>query len=281
MLAAMPAVTVSDCKTTRVLPGTPIANPTTSADPTVSRTFDTTKKVADFYQTVFNRNSIDDAGMTMASSVHYDLRYNNALWNGFQMIYGDGDGQIFLDFTLGNDVVAHELTHGVTQHSLQLVYADEAGGLNESISDVFGSMFRQWTANQTVDKADWLIGADIMGPQATAKGFNCLRDMSAPAAKHCLAPQITAYKDYKKGMDPHLSSGVANLAFCSAAKAIGGKSWEKIGKVWYKAVTGFTPAPNMTMTDFAMRTRQSATALFPADKVLAKAIGDGWKRVGL
>src|SRR5437763_1654500 len=83
---------------------------------------------------------------------------------------GDGDNSIFVDFTQGNDVIGHELTHGVTQHSLQLDYSDDAGGLNESMSDCFGSMFRQWQANQDAGNADWLIGSDIMGPTARDRG---------------------------------------------------------------------------------------------------------------
>jgi hypothetical protein len=78
-------------------------------------------------------------GMTLISSIHYGVSYNNAFWNGMQMTYGDGDGSIFVDFSRGNDVIGHELTHGVTQHSLQLNYSNEAGGLNESMSDCFGA----------------------------------------------------------------------------------------------------------------------------------------------
>src|SRR5678816_1031186 len=109
--------------------------------------------------------------MTMISSIHYGVRYNNAFWNGSQMTYGDGDGSIFLDFSNANDVIGHELTHGVTQYSLQLNYTNDAGGLNESLSDCFGSMFRQWEENQTVKQADWLIGKDIMGPSAIESGY--------------------------------------------------------------------------------------------------------------
>ena len=101
-------------------------------------------------QIVFGRNSIDGAGITMASSVHFGTNFNNAFWNGSRMTYGERDGNIFIDFTNSTDVIAHELTHGVTQYSLQLSYTGEAGGLNESLSDVFGSMFRQWSANQDV-----------------------------------------------------------------------------------------------------------------------------------
>src|SRR6516162_3909174 len=212
-----PAITVYNCAHGNTLPGTPVANPGSSSDATAKRAFVETSAVADFYHKLFGRNSVDNAGKTLLSSVHYSVNYNNAFWNGSQMTYGDGDGNIFVDFTKANDVIAHELTHGVTQHSLGLSYTNQAGGLNESISDVFGSMFRQWQANQDVRKADWLIGKDIMGPGAIARGFTCLRDMSNPAAKHCLAPQPTKFSQYKDGMDPHESSGIPNLAFYKAA----------------------------------------------------------------
>jgi Zn-dependent metalloprotease len=252
-LAASPLVTVYDCRHTQTLPGTPVANPGGAADPTAKRTFDETTNVAKFYQNVFGRNSIDNHGMTMMSSIHYGNGYNNAMWNGHQMMYGDGDGSLFIDFTNADDVIGHELTHGVTQYSLQLNYADDAGGLNESISDCFGSMFRQWEKSQEVTQADWLIGHEIMGPTATARGYTCLRDMANPAASHCLAPQPTQYSQITPGMDPHYSSGPPNLAFCTACNTLGGKSWERIGQVWYRSLTGFGPTPNMTMKAFADR----------------------------
>ncbi len=280
-LAAAPLITVYDCKTTQTLPGMPVPNPGASSDPTAKRTFKETTGVADFYQKVFGRNSVDNAGMTLMSSVHYGVRYNNAFWNGSQMIYGDGDASIFVDFTMGNDVIGHELTHGVTQHTLQLAYANEAGGLNESMSDCFGSMFRQWEASQDAAHADWLIGADIMGPAAKARGFTCLRDMASPASRHCLAPQPTRYAQVTPGMDPHESSGPPNLAFTTACKTIGGKSWETIGQIWYKSMTGFGPSPNMRMRTFANRTRQVAAQLFGTTPAVAAAVNKGWQQIGL
>ena len=280
-VAASPAVTVYDCKHRHTLPGVPVHNPAGSTDATAARTFSETSGVAKFYKQVFNRNSIDNAGMTMMSSIHYGVRFNNAMWNGSQMLYGDGDGSIFVDFTKGNDVIGHELTHGVTQYSLQLVYADDAGGLNESLSDCFGSMFRQWEAHQDAGKADWLIGSDIVGPAAKTKGYSCLRDMGDPGASHCLAPQPTKYSQVTPGMDPHYSSGPPNLAFCTACKKLGGMSWERIGQVWYRAVTGFGPSPNMKMTEFANRTRQLATQLYGNEPAVLAAVDSGWKLVGL
>ncbi len=276
-----PAITVADCRHSSTLPGKAVAHPGTSKDATARRAFAETTLVAQFYRDVFGRNSVDNAGLTLLSSIHYGQKYNNAFWNGNQMTYGDGDGAIFLDFTLASDVIGHELTHGVTQYSAGLDYTDEPGGLNESISDVFGSMFRQWQAKQTTDQADWLIGREIMGPQATAKGYICLRDMAAPDAAHCLSPQPTNYSQYHPGMDPHDSSGIANLAFANAAKAIGGHSWEKAGAIWYKALTGYPPSPALTMAAFAGRTRDLATSLFAGDASVHAAIDTAWTGVGL
>jgi Zn-dependent metalloprotease len=280
-LAPSPAVTAYDCRHSRVLPGLPVSNPGASSDATVKRAFNEAAKVAEFYKEVFDRNSIDNQGMTIMSSVHYGSNYNNALWNGTQMVYGDGDGKLFLDFTKGNDVIGHELTHGVTQHTLGLNYEDEAGGLNESMSDCFGSMFRQWEADQDVNAADWLIGHDLMGPDAKARGYTCLRDMADPGAQHCLAPQPTQYSQITPGMDPHYTSGPPNLAFCTACKAYGGKSWEKVGQVWYDALTTFGPAPDLGMTEFANRTRQVAVTKYRGDSAVADAVDQGWKKVGL
>lgn len=279
--APPPSVQMFDCKHHNTLPGASITNPGSSTDQTCKRAFTETTAVAKFYQSVFGRNSIDNAGMSLISSIHYSINFNNAFWNGSQMTYGDGDGSIFVDFTKGNDVIGHELTHGVTQYSLGLLYKDQSGGLNESISDVFGSMFRQWQANQTVNQADWLIGKDIMGPKATAKGYTCLRDMANPAAAHCLAPQPTHFSKYKNGMDPHESSGIPNFAFYKAALAVGGNSWTTVGKIWYQAVTGSGHAPNMTMKQFADKTRALAGSLFSSKPAVKAAVDQAWVAVGL
>jgi Zn-dependent metalloprotease len=139
----------------------------------------------------------------------------------------------------------------------------------------------QLEANQDVNSADWLIGSDIMGPAAKARGFTSLRNMANPADAHCLAPQPTQYSQLHPGMDPHYTSGPPNLAFCVASKAAGGNSWEKIGQVWYAALTGSGRQSNMMMADFANRTRQVASQKYPADASVAAAVDQGWKQVGL
>jgi Zn-dependent metalloprotease len=273
----LPACQVYDCHHGTTLPGAQVPNPGTSADGATKRSYTETEAVAKFYWEVFKRDSVDNQHMTLVSSVHFSTNFNNAFWNGSQMVYGDGDGQVFVDFTLGNDVIGHELTHGVTQHSAGWAYANEPGGLNESMSDVVGSMFRQWQAGQNVNNADWLIGSDIMGPVAKSKGFTCLRDMANPAASHALAPQPTNFSQYHAGMDPHYSSGIPNFAFYKAAKAVGGHSWDKVGQIWYKALTSGPPNPNTTMVQFANLTR----SLSSGDVPLHNAIHAAWVAVGL
>ncbi|WP_078322711.1 M4 family metallopeptidase [Mycobacteroides chelonae] len=279
-LAKVPETPVFDCRQTTSLPGVAVADPATSKDATVQRAFTETADVVRFYRECFGRNSVDNAGMTLISSVHYGVKYANAFWNGSQMAYGDGDGQLFLDFTKANDVIGHELTHGVTQFTAGLNYENEAGALNESISDVFGSMFRQWQAGQSADKADWLIGKDILGPRALAKGYTCLRDLADPAAEHCLSPQPAHYRDYVPGSDPHDGSGIPNHAFYLAATKHGAKSWEAVGTVWYEALTSPKARKNMTFKAFAKLTRQIAAARPGADSP-ASAVDEAWTEVGL
>lgn len=280
-LTSTPSVTVYDCKHTQALPGTPIGNPPQSKDGTVKRAFTETSSVVKFYKTIFGRNSVDNAGMTLMSSVHYGEAYNNAMWTGSEMLYGDGDGKLFVDFTGGNDVIGHELTHGVTQNSLQLSYTGDAGGLNESMSDCFGSMFRQWEAGQDVEAADWLIGSDIMGPVAKQKGYTCLRNMANPADKGALAAQPTLYSQITPGMDPHYASGPPNLAFATACLTLGGNSWERIGQVWYAVLTTSGVKPQMTMPQIAARARQVAQQMYPKQPAVGAAVDAGWKKIGI
>ena len=280
-LATVPAVTVYDCKNTRSLPGSPVTRPGGSTDITAKRAFDITRDVVDYYRECFGRNSIDDAGMTLMSSIHYGVRYDNAFWNGAQMTYGDGDGRVFTDFTNSDDVIGHELTHGVTQFTAGLDYSDEPGALNESISDAFGAMFHQWRHKQDVPDADWLIGPGVLGPAAIAKGYSCLRSMADPGSRQCLSPQPSHYADYIAGGDPHENSGIPNHAFYLSATNVGGRSWEKTGKVWYAALTSPKANRSMDFGEFAALTRSAARSLFPRDRDVYRGIDDAWTRVGI
>jgi Zn-dependent metalloprotease len=279
---------VFDAKNTSDLPGDLVRKEGDApiSDPVANEVYDNLEIVYRFFKDVFGRESLDDHGKTLTASIHYGENYNNAFWNGQQMVFGDGDGVIFQRFSAALDVIGHELTVGVIQFTARLPFQDQSGALNQSMSDVFGSMVKQWALAQTVDEADWLIGAAIMAP-----GFKgrALRDMANPG---------TAYDDPKLGKDPqpghmkdyvqtavdqggiHTNSGIPNRAFVLAAKAIGGRSWEKAGKIWYVTLTERLTA-NADFAKCAAETVSVAGDLFPEDPSIAAKVAKAWTDVGV
>lgn len=273
-----PVERLFDCRHRESLPGAPVKS--TEKDPfkTVEAT---TAKVAEFYKSVFGRNSIDNRGMDLISSLNYGNDYQNAFWNGQQMVYGNGDQRIFIDFWRSADVIGHELTHGVTQHESGLRYEGESGALNESISDCFGVVFNQWLNKLPASNEDgWLVGAGIMGPEAKAKGYTCLRDMVDPTRKHCLSPQPDSYDDFDPTGDVHENSGIPNKAFALFARTLGGNAWDAPIKVWYDACTGRHLSSSAAFTDFANATLAAAGRWQGADKAKVKdALAKAWTDV--
>ena len=257
-----------------------------SRDVAVDEAYDYAGVVYDFYRAAYGRNSVDDRGMRLDSSVHYSNQYDNAFWNGMQMVYGDGDGAIFQRFTKCLDVIAHELTHGVTQYEAGLEYQGQPGALNESLSDVFGVLASQWKQGQTAAQADWLIGAGLL-----AKGIKgvALRSMKAPGTAYDdpqlgRDPQPAQMKDYVKGDDDnggvHINSGIPNHAFYLAATAIGGHAWERTGKIWYDTLCNRL-RPDSDFKAAATATIASATTLFGATSPEKRAVATAWKEVGV
>ncbi len=288
---APPAVrrTISDAGGTQQLPGTQVraegAPPT--GDVEVNEAYDGLGDTFNFYLHAYERNSIDNAGLPLDASVHFGKKYDNAFWNGQQMVFGDGDGVIFNRFTISVDVIGHELTHGVTGSEVNLTYQGQPGALNESVSDVFGSLVKQYKLKQTAAQADWLIGAGLL-----AKGINgvALRSMKAPG---------TAFDDKVLGKDTqpgdmsgyvhtsqdnggvHTNSGIPNHAFYLAAAAIGGNAWEKAGQIWYDTICDKTLSQSATFSRFAGRTIAHATQRYGSTSNERKAVADAWRQVGV
>ena len=211
------------------------------SDKVVNEVYDSIGATYDVYWDFYKRKSIDNNNMPLNAYVHWLSGYNNAFWNGRAMFYGDGDGKIFKSFTSAPDIGAHELTHGVTQYEAGLEYwcdkDHSPGAINESISDVFGSIVKQYIKKQTVDKADWLIGEGIFAEDPKW----ALRSMKKPGTANPYDEQPDNFSKYEPGPidDDHDEGGVhkfssfGNLAFCLAAEKIGGNVWEKAGLIWY------------------------------------------------
>ncbi|WJV65793.1 M4 family metallopeptidase [Pectobacteriaceae bacterium CE70] len=239
----------------------------------------------DFFWQIFGRNSLDNQGLPLSGTVHYGKDYQNAFWNGQQMVFGDGDGKIFNRFTTAIDVVGHELTHGITESEANFIYFRQSGALNESMSDVFGSMVKQFYHKQTAQQADWIIGEGLLAENIDGKG---LRSMARPG---------TAYDDLLLGTDPqpahmrdyintrednggvHLNSGIPNRAFYLTAMGLGGYSWEKAGQIWYDTLCDKSLPQNADFSVFAKFTAEHAEKRFNA--VVADIVIQAWYQVGV
>jgi bacillolysin len=224
---------------TTTLPGTLIcneANPACSGgDSHAIGAHQHAGETYDFYWNYFGRDSINNAGMTMVSSVHYWSNYCNAYWDRLQMVYGDGCGM-----PLADDVVAHELTHAVTQYSSNLFYYYQSGAINESFSDVFGE-FVDLTNGTGNDSAGvrWLMGEDITG-------LGAIRSMSDPPA-FSNPDKMTSpyyYVDENDSGGVHTNSGINNKAAYLMTDGgsfngytISGLGLTKVAKIYYEANT--------------------------------------------
>ena len=273
---------VHDAEQGTTLPGTPAraAGEPATGDVAVDEAADGIGATLARFAEVLGRDSYDDAGARVELTVHFGRDYANAFWDGEHLVFGDGDGKVFERFTKPVDVLAHEFAHALTEHTAGLVYRDQPGALNESVSDVFAACLKQRVLGQDAAAADWLIGEGLFVGSVQARG---LRDMAAPG---------TAYDDPALGKDPqvghmddfvvtaednggvHLNSGIPNRAFHLAATAIGGDTLEGAGRIWYAALTGGDVGPE---TDFA----GFAAATVDAAGEHADAVREAWSRVGI
>ncbi|SHE30265.1 Thermolysin metallopeptidase, catalytic domain [Modicisalibacter ilicicola DSM 19980] len=272
-----------------VLPGTLVREEGQgdTGDPAADEAYSGLGVTYRFFWEVFERNSIDDRGMPLLGTVHYGQDYENAFWNGAQMVFGDGDGELFNRFTAALDVIGHELAHGVIEREAGLVYTYQSGALNESFADVFGSLTKQYHLGQTAAEADWLIGAELLTERVQGRA---LRSMAEPG---------TAYDDPILGRDPqpghmddyveteqdnggvHINSGIPNHAFYLAAMALGGHAWDAAGLVWYDTLRDPRLAEQSDFATFAALVIDNAGRRFGNESREAAAVRDAWQAVGV
>jgi Zn-dependent metalloprotease len=276
--------TIFDCQNTQSLPGDPVRADGAAAngDPAVDEAYDGLGATYDFYWEILRRNSIDDQGMPLNGHVHFGDRFNNAFWDGQRMIFGDGDGVLFNRFTIAIDIMGHELTHGVTENEAQLIYQDQSGALNESVSDVYGSLVKQYHKDkQAAEEADWLIGAGIW---ADPDRGEALRSMKAPGTAFEGDSQPAHMDDYVNTWQDnggvHINSGIPNRAFYLAATGIGGYAGEKAGPIWYAALRDPRLKPNASFRQFARLTVINADILFPGGEE-RRIVREAWEQVGV
>ncbi|WP_375754224.1 M4 family metallopeptidase [Corallococcus exercitus] len=254
------------------------------ADPVINNNYDHLGTVYDCYSNLFGRDSYDNAGKLLKSYVHYSNNYVNAYWDGTQMVYGDGDGVNASNLANSLDVTAHELTHAVTEYESDLTYSGESGGLNESLSDIFGAVCEWYGKGKVIDEGTWIVGDDVWTPGIPGDG---LRYMKNPTQD---GDSLDYYPDYGSGVDVHYSSGISNLAFylmsqggthprAKTTQVVEGIGFEKAAKVFYKInVDLLTASSNFEAAKTA--SEQAAAQLgFTAAEIAS--VGNAWKAVGV
>lgn len=227
---------------------------------------DYAKKIYDYYKNTHGRQSYDNQNGTINSIVHYGRNYNNAFWSGSVMVYGDGDNNVFSSLSGANDVVAHELTHAVTQSTANLNYENQPGALNESMSDVFAYFI----------DPDFLIGEDVYTPNRQG---DALRSISNPE----LYGQPSTMSNYRYLPNTeegdfggvHYNSGIPNKAFYYTVSSLGKVKSEKI---YYRALTYYL-TPTSNFMDAKKALIQSAQDLYGYSEV--NAIEKAWDQVGV
>ncbi|MHA6668693.1 M4 family metallopeptidase [Homoserinimonas sp. A447] len=258
-----------------------------TGDPAADEAYAGLGHTYDLFSTQYQRSSIDDRGHPLNATVHYGDGYDNAFWNGERMVFGDGDGQVFTRFTSSLSVIGHELAHGVTQYTTNLIYEGQSGALNESVSDVFGALVEQYAKKQMADAASWLIGEGLFTELVQG---SAIRSLKAPG---------TAYDDDVLGKDPqpdnmsgyietlddnggvHLNSGIPNHAFYLVAAELGGFAWERAGSIWYDTITAGTLPADADFSRFAQATKDASVARFGDGSAEHSAVESAWETVGV
>lgn len=260
-------------------------NQAATGQPEVDQAYDNAGVTHGYYKNVLGRESIDGAGSALLSCVNYGPQVGNAFWDGERMLYGAGDGDLFVSFTGSLSIAAHEMSHGVLSFTSNLDYRDEPGALNESFCDVMGICVVQHHDKSPPADATWFMGGEIVGPSlADIRGF---RSFGAEPAyvDHPLIgsdPQPKHMKDYVHTSEDHggvhINSGIPNHAFFLAARALGGHAWDRPAKIWFNAFTGMLNK-RATFLQAAQATTVSARELFGDET--ASVVSGAWRDVGI
>ncbi len=252
--------------------------------------------VYDYYLNTFGRDSYDNGGATLISSVHYSSLYNNAFWNSTQMVYGDGDGVTFGSFAQALDIVGHELTHAVTENEAGLIYEDQSGALNESYSDVFGTLVEFYG---DPGNADWLSAEDIYTPGTPGDAGRDLSNPSGGAAGtwNPVTPFGGAQPDHMSifaalplvldSGGVHINSGIPNKAAYLIAQGgsfygvtVTGIGRSAMGAIYYRTLTQYL-TPTSNFMDARNASIQACIDLYGNGHANCDSVQNGFTAVGI
>ncbi|GAA5022679.1 M4 family metallopeptidase [Streptomyces siamensis] len=255
-------------------------------DLVIDETYDLLITTRRFFREVYGRAQLPSGGGPLAAVVHYGKNYPNGRWDGYSLILGDGDGAVFQRFSQCPEVIAGEATWGLDEMLYFVSFQGEEGALARSHCDVFGTLVKQWSLGQSVDEADWIMGAGLLAPGRQGVG---LRSLKAPG---------TAYDDNVMGKDPqpahmdgyivtkgnegnYINCGIPNHAFYLLATSLGGRAWEHAGQIWWDALTSDGLRDGLHFADWAQRTVTAARVRYGEESKEERAVLDAWSGVGV
>ena len=221
--------------------------------------------VYDFYKGL-GRDSIDGAGMKIISTVHYGNAWENAAWDGTQMVYGDGDPNTSYPYSAGLDVVAHELTHGVDEHTVNLEYRGQSGALNEAWSDIMAFF---------VDPDDWLMGEDL------SKNGSAIRSFENPALYGQPGHVDEFVYTRSDNLGVHYNSGIFNHALYHQVQTLGSSRLGDLARIYYRVLDARYMTPTATFWDAREGVEQAARDLFGEGSDILAAIASSYDEVGV
>lgn len=262
-----------------------------NADPIVNNNYDYLGITYNWYFNLFNRDSFNNQGAIITSSVHVGSNYVNAYWSGSQLAFGDGDGQNSSNLANALDVTAHELTHAVTQYSSGLVYQNESGALNEAWSDIFGAVIeaRQTLGPTGFNANTWKIGEDVWTPFI---GGDALRYMDDPVRDNSSRDYYPLrYVGAQDNGGVHWNSGIANLAFKLTVTGgmhprgrnniqVQGIGIDKARQIYYRAGVLYLQ-PNSNFEQARAATAQAAQDLYGRCNAEYIAVERAWDAVAV
>ena len=291
-------VRTHDANFRTVRPGTLVCTDNQRCPSTVAQTaHDNASDTYDYMREIFGRDSLDNRGFALISTVNYresaGTPYNNAFWDGRQMTYGDGDGRVFDPLGNAFDVVSHEFGHGVTTNESDLIYRNESGALNEALSYVLAAGAEAWRDGEITNDT-WLLGEDIFTPGTRGDALRYLNDPTRD--RNGPSDQLYSrdyYPDRYLGSSDnggvHVNSGIANLAFyllVEGGRHPQGKStvdvpeigMSKVEQIIYRTNTTYL-RPSSNFSAMRSATVRAAADLYGQEEV--DAVHDAWCAVGV
>lgn len=236
------------------------------------------KSVYNYYYTTFGRNGLDDNNKNFMAVVHLGVNFANAFWNGTYIVFGDGDNSTFSNLAASLDITAHEIQHGITQHTANLAYENQSGALNEAYSDLFACM---------VDDDDWTVGEDVTIP---SPGY--LRNLADPSQGLSALPgTMSEYVNLPNTEEGdhggvHVNMSIASRAGYLMADGLDDEGLgtpigrDKTARIWYRALTTYLTAYAQFL-DARTAMIQSAEDLYGAGSDEVAAVQAAWDAVGV